>query len=110
MPAGMVSAPKRCRGNEPVTSGNVCSGRHRNFHAGASVLIHTRTPLRCVMMVRRFSRVLVATSLCLLGILFLLVHRHHRPMRWRVIAASMPNGTDMPNGGMAHMAGHMYMT
>jgi hypothetical protein len=62
------------------------------------------------MMVRRFSRVLVAASLCLLGIVFLLVHRHHRPMRWRVIAASMPNGADMPSGGMAHMAGHMYMT
>ena len=60
------------------------------------------------MIVRRFSRVFLAALFFLLGSL-LLIHTPHRRMRWDVIAASMPNGTDTP-GGMAHMAGHMYMT
>jgi hypothetical protein len=55
------------------------------------------------------SRVFVAAMFCLLGTL-LLIHAHPRPMRWSVIAASMANGADTPSGGMAHMAGHMYMT
>src|ERR1700759_3401112 len=59
------------------------------------------------MMIRRFSRAFSAALFCLLGV-FLLMHTHHRSMRWSVIAASVPN--DMPGGGMAHMAGHMYMT
>jgi hypothetical protein len=62
-----------------------------------------------VMIVRRFSRVFLAGLFCLLGVL-LVIHRHHQPMRWNVIAASMSNEADTPGGGMAHMAGHMYMT
>lgn len=61
------------------------------------------------MMVRRFSRVFLAAFCCLLGGL-LLIHTPHRGMRWDVIAASAANKTDAPGGGMAHMAGHMYMT
>ena len=61
------------------------------------------------MIVRRFSRVFLAASFCLLGSL-LLLHTPHRRMGWDVIAASTPNGADTPGGGMAHMAGHMYMT
>jgi hypothetical protein len=61
------------------------------------------------MVIRRFSRVLWAALFFLLGTL-LLIHTHHRPMRWKVIAASMPDGPGTQSGGMAHMAGHMYMT
>ena len=61
------------------------------------------------MIVRRFSRVILAALFCLLGSL-LLIHTHHRSRRWNVIAASMAEGPETPGGGMAHMAGHMYMT
>ena len=61
------------------------------------------------MIVRRFSRVFLAALFCLLGSL-LLIHTPHRRMRWNVIAASMPEGTETAGDGMAHMAGHMYMT
>src|SRR2546430_13205367 len=61
-------------------------------------------------MARRFSRVFLAGSLCLLGTLFLLMHARGRAIHWNVIAASMPNGPAAPNAGMAHMAGHMSMT
>lgn len=61
-------------------------------------------------MIRRFSRVFSAALFCLLGTLLVLIHSSYRPMRWNVIAASMPNGPAAPTGGMAHMAGHMYMT
>lgn len=62
------------------------------------------------MIVRRFSRVFSAALFCLLGTALLLVHTSHRGTRWNVIAASVPNGPETPSGGMAHMAGHMYMT
>lgn len=52
----------------------------------------------------------VATAFCLLGTVLLVVHVHDRGARWKVMAASVSNGTDTPGGGMAHMAGHMYMT
>jgi hypothetical protein len=55
------------------------------------------------------SRFFAAAVFCLLGTL-LLFHTHNRTARWRVIAATMPNGTGVPDDGMAHMAGHMYMT
>jgi hypothetical protein len=55
------------------------------------------------MILRRFSRVFAAALFCLLGIA--LLHVLHPHARWRVMAAS-----DTPTGGMAHMAGHMYMT
>ncbi len=55
------------------------------------------------------SRFFVAGLFFLLGTL-LLLHTHNRSGRWKVIAASMSNGDDTPGGGMAHMAGHMYMT
>jgi hypothetical protein len=61
------------------------------------------------MMVRRFSRVFAALLFFLLGTV-LLLHVHHGAMRQDVFAASMANEPDAPNGGMAHMAGHMYMT
>jgi hypothetical protein len=44
---------------------------------------------------------------CLLGTL-LLIHTNRRVERGRVSAAS--NGAGVPDEGMAHMAGHMYMT
>jgi hypothetical protein len=50
-----------------------------------------------------------AAMFCLLGTL-LLIHTHRRAERGRVIAASMAESADVTNGGMAHMAGHMYMT
>ncbi|HEX4581315.1 MAG TPA: hypothetical protein VH139_04605 [Acidobacteriaceae bacterium] len=61
------------------------------------------------MIVRRFSRVFAATLLFLLGTV-LLMHVHHGAMRRNVFAASMANGPNAASGGMAHMAGHMYMT
>jgi hypothetical protein len=61
------------------------------------------------MILRRYSRVFVAGLFFVLGVP-LLMYTHHRIARWSVIAASVPNGTDTPNGGMAHMAAHMYMT
>jgi hypothetical protein len=61
-------------------------------------------------MAGRFSRVFLAAAFFLLGTLFLLVHANGRAIQWNVIAASMPNGPATPNGGMAHMAGHMSMT
>ena len=45
----------------------------------------------------------------LLGTL-LLIQANRSAERGRVIAASMPDGAAVPDGGMAHMAGHMYMT
>jgi hypothetical protein len=55
------------------------------------------------MILRRFSRLFAAVLFCLLGLGLLYVH--HGQKQWRVMAAS-----DTPSGGMAHMAGHMYMT
>jgi hypothetical protein len=45
----------------------------------------------------------------LLGTL-LLIHGNRTAERGKVIAASMPHGAGVPDEGMAHMAGHMYMT
>jgi hypothetical protein len=52
-------------------------------------------------MLRRYSRVFVAALFCLVGIA--LIHLHPSPVSRQVMAAS-------DTGGMAHMAGHMYMT
>jgi hypothetical protein len=72
--------------------------------------LDTGIPSRCVMTVGWLrSRFFVAAMFFLLGTL-LLFHTHNRSNRWSVIAASMPSGADAPGGGMAHMAGHMYMT
>jgi hypothetical protein len=50
-----------------------------------------------------------AAMFCLLGTL-LLIHSHRRAERGSVIAASMADGAGVTDEGMAHMAGHMYMT
>jgi hypothetical protein len=61
------------------------------------------------MAIRRYpSRILAAGLFFLLGSISLM-YTNHRGMRGSVIAASLAHGSDMPSG-MAHMAGHMYMT
>ena len=55
------------------------------------------------------SRFFAAAMFGLLGTL-LLIHANRSGERGRVIAASMPDGAGVPDAGMAHMAGHMYMT
>jgi hypothetical protein len=55
------------------------------------------------------SRSFAAAVFFLFGTL-VVVYTQHQGLRGRVIAASMPDGPGMADSGMAHMAGHMYMT
>jgi hypothetical protein len=85
------------------------SCERRNLQVGRGVWIE-KILSRYVMTARWLrSRFFAAAMFGLLGTL-LLIHANRSGERGRVIAASMPDGAGVPDEGMAHMAGHMFMT